>query len=85
MDARNVSRPIDVRVLFSAGCAATPATVELIRSVADEMGLKVHLKLRLVESSAQAIALEFLGSPTVQVNGLDLDPGARGQSDFGLM
>ena len=70
----NTLRTVDVRVLYTAGCAATPMTVDLVSSVARELGIQVRLHKVLVESPEQASALKFLGSPTVHVNGLDVDP-----------
>jgi len=37
-----------------------------------------------VDTLAQAEALAFLGSPTVQVDGRDIEPEARIRQDFGL-
>ena len=78
-------RTVDVRVLYTVGCAATPATVDLVSSVARELGVPVHLQKVLVESPEQAVALKFLGSPTVHVNGLDVDPAARLHTHYGFM
>ena len=75
---------IDVTVQHTQGCAGTPPTLDLIKGVALEMNVAIHLREILVESHAQAAALKFLGSPTVQVNGLDIDPAARDNTSFGL-
>jgi hypothetical protein len=48
------------------------------------MGIPVIVEQVLVETPAQAQALGFLGSPTVQVEGCDVEPEARGRTDFGL-
>jgi hypothetical protein len=76
---------VDVRVLYTEGCSATPATVELINSVAAEMEIQISLRSIRVERPEQACGLQFLGSPTVQVNGLDIDPAARKDVDYGFM
>jgi hypothetical protein len=75
---------VDVRLLYTAGCVGTPATVDLINSVAAEMGIQVRLERILVQSPEQANELRFLGSPTVQVNGLDIDPAARDNTNYGF-
>ena len=77
-------RIVDVRVLYTEGCAATPATVDLLASVARELDIQVRLQQVLVASPEQAAALKFLGSPTVQVNGLDVDPAARQHTHYGF-
>jgi hypothetical protein len=76
---------VDVRVLYTEGCAATAATVDLVNSVARELGIQVHLQQVLVTSPEQATALKFLGSPTVLVNGWDVDPAARQHTHYGFM
>ncbi|MCP4541024.1 MAG: hypothetical protein GY832_28140 [Chloroflexi bacterium] len=75
---------IDITVLYTEGCAATPATIELIRQVAEKKGVPFRLQKILVASPDQALQLEFLGSPTVQVNGLDIEPSARSSTAYGF-
>jgi hypothetical protein len=66
------------------GCAATPATVALIREAAAAFGTPISLEQTQIETEAQAVEARFLGSPTVQVNGRDIEPDARASRDFGL-
>ena len=73
-----------VTVLYMEGCPATPPAVDLIRDVAAALGISVSLEQVLVENAEQAAALRFLGSPTVQVDGQDIEPEARDNLDFGL-
>jgi hypothetical protein len=48
------------------------------------MGIQIRLRKALVDSAEQADETRFLGSPTVQVNGLDIDPAARKSGSYGL-
>ena len=66
-----------------AECPATPGTVRLVESVARGMGISIALEKILVDTPEQAEALAFLGSPTVQVEGRDIKPGARDRKNFG--
>jgi hypothetical protein len=75
---------VDVQVLHTEGCPHAPATLDLIRDVAAQMGMQIRLRKTLVESAEQADETRFLGSPTVQVNGLDIDPAARRSVSYGL-
>ncbi len=68
---------INVQVLFSAGCPHTPATIELINHVSKKLKLDVHLESIQVDDQKQAQEINFLGSPTIRINGLDIDPSAR--------
>ena len=76
--------PVSVRVLHMAECPATPATLRLVESVARGMGISISLEQILVDTPEQAEALAFLGSPTVQVGGRDIEPEAQVRQDFGL-
>ena len=75
---------LDVRVLYTEGCANTPQTVQRVRDVAQDMGIAIEIDEVLVTTQDQADALRFLGSPTVQVSGQDIDPAVRTASAFGF-
>lgn len=85
MKKTNTLRPVDVRVLYTEGCAVTPPTLDLINDVAQKVDVPVRFQRILVQSPEQARELKFLGSPTVQVDGLDIDPAARSNFDYGFM
>jgi hypothetical protein len=65
-------------------CPSTPPTMRLVEEVARALDIPIALEPVLVETSEQAQQLKFLGSPTVQVEGLDIEPEARTSRDFGL-
>ena len=73
-----------VKVLYMEGCPATPPTVALIRDVAAALGLPISLERVLIETPEHATATRFPGSPTVQVDGQDIEREARNARDFGL-
>jgi Thioredoxin domain len=79
------SAAVDLQVLYVEGCANTPATIEMIRQVAASLGIQIDLSMVLVKTAQQAHEMRFLGSPTVLVNGLDMDPSARHSTAFGFM
>jgi hypothetical protein len=73
-----------VRVLYSQGCPNLSPTIDLIRRVANDIGAVVTVEPVLVASPEDAVKLRCLGSPTVQINGLDIEPAARDSVSFGL-
>jgi len=75
---------LDVRILYTEGCANTPQTVQRVQQVAGDLGIDIQIHKVLVTSQEQANELRFLGSPTVQINGLDIDPAARSANAFGF-
>ena len=74
-----------VVVLHNESCPSTPKTVELIKECILELGINVDFRRVLVATQEEADAWRFLGSPTVQVNGVDVDPSARDSKVFGFM
>jgi hypothetical protein len=82
--ARCNVQAVRIRVLHMAECPATPWTIRLVKEIAHGMGISIALEQILVDTPEQAEALAFLGSPTVQVRGRDIEPEARSRTDFGL-
>ncbi len=71
-----------VEILYFDGCPSHEALLPRARALAAQHGAEVEL--RRVETPEAALAERFLGSPTVRVDGEDVDPGALGRGDFGL-
>lgn len=71
-----------IELLFFDGCPNHDQLLPRIRGLAEAAGADVIL--RRVESPEAAQAERFLGSPTVRVDGRDVDPGAAARTDFGL-
>jgi hypothetical protein len=78
-----VTRPV-VDLLYFEGCPNHEATLELVERIAVEEAIDPELRLVAVTSAKEADQLRFLGSPTVRVNGHDIEPGADQRSDFTL-
>jgi len=68
---------VQIRILCSEGCANTAPTVELVKNVAQDLNIPVNIEMVMVGTQEQARELRFLGSPTVQIDGLDIEPSAR--------
>jgi len=81
----NKHKSMKIVVLHTEGCPATPKTIDLIEKCIVELGLDVELKKILINSQEEADNWKFLGSPTVQINRMDIDPSARDATDFGFM
>ena len=75
---------VHVLVLSSASCPHTPATVARIEEVARESQIPIRLERLLIQTQEEAAAHRFMGSPTVQVNGVDLGPDMRDKTTFGF-
>ncbi|MBE0418281.1 MAG: hypothetical protein IBX63_10995 [Coriobacteriia bacterium] len=71
-----------ITIVHTAGCAGAEGTARVAGALAASRG-DVTVDLVLVEDEAQALALGFRGSPTVLVDGADIE--AEPQSPVGTM
>ena len=71
-----------VDVLFFDGCPNHPPAVELVRDVAEELGLDVEIGEVEVRDQAEAETLRFLGSPSIRVDGVDVEPASRTRTEY---
>ena len=63
-----------VELLFWEGCPSYPEAKVLLEQVLDERGLDVPIEMREVRTQAEAVELAFPGSPTIRIDGRDVDP-----------
>lgn len=71
-------------LLYTEGCPhAADYLPQLSRLLAAE-GIDEPVRSRLVISDDQAQREHFLGSPTIRVNGRDVDPTAEHRNDYSL-
>jgi mercuric ion transport protein len=75
---------VKVEVLYIADCPNHTPVVDRVRDVLRNTGMPQTVQEVEVCTNAEAEALRFLGSPTVRVNGLDVEPDARAIQHFGL-
>lgn len=75
---------MNVKIISLKQCSATPPTISLVKAVAGELGIAVALEHIIVTTVEDAIEHKHIGSPTVQINGRDIDPEAREINQFGI-
>ena len=63
-----------IELLFWEGCPSHPEAIELLQDVLDERGVREPIQLREVLTQEDAVALRFPGSPTIRIDGRDVDP-----------
>lgn len=80
-----MDKTLDMVVLYNEGCPATPKAIERIEECISESGIPVELRKILIRSQKEAEEWRFLGSPTVQINGMDIDPDVRDAKVFGFL
>ncbi len=60
-------------LLYFEGCLSYQQALENLRETIAEDGLEAKIELVNVTSPAEAERLNFLGSPTIQIDGVDLE------------
>jgi hypothetical protein len=73
-----VTVPDKIELFYWEGCPSYPEALALLREVLDERGLELEIDLREVTSDEQARELVFPGSPTIRIDGRDVDPRGSG-------
>lgn len=73
-----------VEVLYFEGCPNHAPAVQLAKEVVSELGVDAKVEEVEIKTPEEAVERRFLGSPSVLVNGVDVEPGARSRTDFGF-
>jgi hypothetical protein len=74
-----------IEILYLGGCSNHEGLEARIRSLLTAAGIDKTITYRRINSNDQARAERFLGSPTIRIDGVDVDPGAAGRDAYGLM
>ena|SRR5258708_2598817 len=73
-----------IEVLVFEGCPNLESTLARAHAAVATAKVAARVDVVRVENEMDATRLRFLGSPTVRVDGVDVDPTATERSDFGL-
>jgi hypothetical protein len=65
---------VTVELFYWEGCPSYPEARELLSDVLRERGESAEIRMREVKSAEEAEQLRFPGSPTIRVDGRDVDP-----------
>src|SRR5262245_56090310 len=80
----NVRRDLAMKtvdVLYFDGCPNVDVAMDHARKAVAAVGNGAEVRLVRVEGDEEAVRQQFLGSPTVRVDGLDVDVAARPRAD----
>jgi hypothetical protein len=73
-----------IELWYFDGCPSHEAFLPRLRELRAYAGVDAAVEQRRVESDEAAQHERFLGSPTLRVDGVDVDPGAAERADYGL-
>jgi hypothetical protein len=78
------AKPVLVEILSIEDCPYADVSTQLVELVALRLEVEIDMRSTVVDTPGAAARLRFLGSPTVRVNGVDVEPGAPVRCDFAL-
>ena len=73
-----------IELLYFEGCPGYERALPALRAALRAADVDDDIELRAVETVEEAEKRRFLGSPTIRVDGQDVEPGAAERTDFGL-
>jgi len=73
---------MNVEILYFEGCPNHAPALEMVRCVLDRE--KIEAEVRLIEVTDEKVAetVRFIGSPSVRVDGVDIEPGREEDPPF---
>ncbi|MFO1349457.1 MAG: DUF2703 domain-containing protein [Gammaproteobacteria bacterium] len=69
---------IHIRFLYCSDCLSHAQALTRLRQALASEGLQADIEILEVQNETQARKLNFLGSPTILINGRDIAPGLDG-------
>jgi hypothetical protein len=65
---------VEIAFLYYEDCPSHEMALERLRQIIAEEGIPAEIEIVKVETDEQAQQLRFVGSPTIRINGQDIDP-----------
>ncbi len=75
---------VKVEVLYFKGCPNHEPAVEQVRKALRNEGLAILVNEVEITDPEMAQRVGFLGSPSIRIDGIDVEPGAREIETFGF-
>ena len=73
-----------IELFYFDGCPSWKQALENIERALQEEGLEAEVKTTRVESEADAQAKRFIGSPTIRIDGVDLEGPQAEEKGYGF-
>lgn len=73
-----------VELLYFDGCPNHEALLPRLRALLADGDIAADIALREISDHETAQRERFLGSPTIRVNGRDVEPDAERRTDYGM-
>lgn len=74
---------MEISFLYYEDCPSHDDALARLKDVIAQEGIEAHITVKKIETEEQAQEFEFVGSPTIRIEGSDIDPPPPG-AHFGL-
>jgi hypothetical protein len=83
-EVASISAPPRIEILYFDGCPNHEAFLPHLRDLLTRHDVVADIVTTRVETDQDAQRLAFLGSPTLRINGRDVEPGAESRTGYGM-
>ena len=73
-----------IDILYLEGCLGYADLLPRLRDLVRRASPGTTITVRSIPDHDSAVCERFLGSPTIRINGRDIESGAQHRNDFGL-
>lgn len=73
-----------IELLYFEGCPNHVPARQMLRETLDSLGREDQIHQVEVRTQADAEAIRFVASPSIRINGFDIEPWAQAAKSFGL-
>ncbi|WP_434578691.1 DF family (seleno)protein [Thermoanaerobacterium thermosaccharolyticum] len=73
---------MQISFLYFEGCPNSEPALNLLKEVLNEKGIKGEIELIEIKSEEDAYKYNFLGSPSIHINGKDIEKERRNDDPF---
>ena len=74
-----------IEIFYFADCPNSVPAFERVRAALESQHILAEVRMVEVYDQEEAAAYRFLGSPTIRVDGKDVEREARSRRDYGFM
>jgi hypothetical protein len=80
----STDEPVRIEILARKDCDSRGMAIAVVERVVAETGVPAKIEVIDVKTISQAEKLQFVGSPTIRVDGRDVDRQPNGHADVSL-
>jgi hypothetical protein len=76
--------PVWIEILSRDDCESRGMAVAVVQRILEETGIPAHLEVVDMSDENDAEQRRVLGSPTIRIEGRDVEPGSNKRTDFSI-